>query len=74
MKLNCTNQLLVYTDDINILEGSVHTIKENAEAILVASKGIGLEVNADKTKSHSFYTFLYYSYSVYSHSQYNTAR
>ena len=30
--------------------GSVHTIKENAEALVVASKEIGLEVNADKTK------------------------
>jgi len=32
------------------LEGSVHTIKENAEALVVAGKEIGLEVNADKTK------------------------
>jgi len=30
--------------------GSVHTIKENAETLKVASKEIGLEVNADKTK------------------------
>ena len=30
--------------------GSVHTIKENAEASSVASKKIGLEVNAGKTK------------------------
>jgi len=29
-KLNGSHQLLVYADDINILEGSVHTIKENA--------------------------------------------
>jgi len=34
----------------NILGGSVHTVKENAEALRVASKEIGLEVNADKTK------------------------
>ena len=34
----------------NILEGSAHTIKENAEAVVVASKEIGLEVNDDKTK------------------------
>ena len=74
MKLNCTHQLLVYTADINILGESAHTIKETAGAILVASNGIGLEVNADKNKSHPVYTFLYYSYSVYSHSQYNTAR
>ena len=30
--------------------GSVNTIQENAEALLVANKEIGLEVNADKTK------------------------
>jgi len=28
--------------------GSVHNIKENAEALVVTSKEIGLEVNADK--------------------------
>jgi len=28
----------------------VHTVKENAEALVVAIKEIGLEVNADKTK------------------------
>jgi len=32
------------------LEGSVHTVKENGDALVVASKEIGLEVNADKTK------------------------
>jgi hypothetical protein len=32
LKLNGTHQLLVYADDVNILEGSVHTIMENAEA------------------------------------------
>jgi len=32
------------------LEGSVHTIKENEEVLVVASREIGLEVNADKTK------------------------
>jgi hypothetical protein len=32
------------------MEESVHTIKENAEALVVVSKEIGLEVNADKTK------------------------
>ena len=31
-------------------EESVHTIKENAEALVVASKEIGLEVNADTIK------------------------
>jgi hypothetical protein len=32
------------------LGGSVHTVKENAEALVVATKEIGLEVNSDKTK------------------------
>ena len=50
LKLNGTHQLLVYADDVNMLGESVHTIMENAEALLVASKEIGLEVNADKTK------------------------
>ena len=42
--------LLAYADYVNILGGSAHTVKENAEALLFASKEIGLEVNADKTK------------------------
>jgi hypothetical protein len=41
---------MVYADDINILGGSVHTMKENGEALLVASKEIELEVNVDRTK------------------------
>ena len=48
--LNGTHQLLAYADDVNILGGSVHTAKENAEALVVATKEIGLRVNADKTK------------------------
>jgi len=52
LKLNGTHQLLVYADDVNILGGSVDTVKENTEALVVASKEIGLEVNADKTKFH----------------------
>ena len=50
LKLNGTRQLLFYPDDVNILGGRVHTIKENAEVFVMASKEIGLEVNADKTK------------------------
>jgi hypothetical protein len=41
---------LVYADDANILGGSRHVIKKNTETLVVASKEIGLEVNADKTK------------------------
>jgi len=32
------------------VEGSIHTIKKNTEAVVVASKEIGQEVNADKSK------------------------
>jgi hypothetical protein len=50
LKLNGTHQLLAYADDVKKLGGSVPTIQENAEALVVASKENGLEVNADKTK------------------------
>ena len=50
LKLNGTHHLLVYADDVNILRGSLLTVKENAEALVVGSNEIGLEVNADKTK------------------------
>jgi len=41
---------LAYADGDNILGGRAHTIK-NTEALVVASKVIGLEVNGDKTES-----------------------
>ena len=50
LKLNGTHQLLVYADAVNIFGGSVQTIKENADALVVANKETWLEVNADKTK------------------------
>jgi len=50
LKLNGTHQLLAYADDVNILAGSIHTLKENAEALVAATREIGLEVSADKTK------------------------
>ena len=50
LKLNGTRQLLVYADDVSVLGGSVHATKENTEALIVASKDNGLEVNTDKTK------------------------
>jgi hypothetical protein len=50
LKLNGTHRLLAYADDVNILGGSIHTLKENAEALVAATREIGLEVSADKTK------------------------
>ena len=50
LKLNDTHQFLVYADDVNILGGSVRTVKKNDEALLVTIKDNGLQVNANKTK------------------------
>jgi len=50
LKLNGTHQLLAYADDVNILGGSVNTLKKNAEALVAAAWETGLEVSNDKTK------------------------
>jgi len=50
LKLNGTHQLLAYADAVNILGGSVDTVKKNSEALVAATKENGLEVNAHKTK------------------------
>ena len=41
---------MVYTDDVNMLGGSVRTVEKNTDALVVVNNEIGLEVNAYKTK------------------------
>jgi len=50
LKLNGLRQFLVHADDVNIMGGSVCTVQKNEEALLMASKKIGLEINTDKCK------------------------
>jgi len=59
LKVNGTHQLLVYADGVNVLDGSIHAIKENTEALEITSKEIGLEVNAQKTKYMVMFPYWY---------------
>jgi hypothetical protein len=47
--LNKTHQLFVYAGDINTVGEIIDTIKKNTEAVLDASKDVGLEMNPEKT-------------------------
>jgi hypothetical protein len=49
LKLNGTYQLLVHVDNMNLLGDNIDTI-ENKETLTDASKKVGREVNAEKTK------------------------
>ena len=53
LQLNGKHQLLVYADNVNTLGGSIRTKNENREALVLAIKETGLEINADKTNTWS---------------------
>jgi hypothetical protein len=46
LKLNGTHQLLVYADNVNLLENNLNTMKKNTRAVTDASKEVGVEENA----------------------------
>jgi hypothetical protein len=50
LKLNGIHQLLAYTDDVNLLRDNIDAIKKNTETVINASKEVGAEINAEKTK------------------------
>jgi hypothetical protein len=41
---------LDYADDVNIVEENIYSIKKNTDALLDATKEVGLEMNPEKTK------------------------
>jgi hypothetical protein len=47
LKLNGTQHLLAYADDVNLLGGNIDTIIK--ETLIDASKMVGQEVNVEKT-------------------------
>jgi hypothetical protein len=50
LKLNRTHQLLVFFDDINLLGKNIDIIRKTTETVIDASKEVGVEVNAKRTK------------------------
>jgi hypothetical protein len=50
LKLNGTQQLLVYADDMDLLGDNIDIIKKNTQTLIETSKEVVLEVNAEKTK------------------------
>jgi hypothetical protein len=50
LKLNGTQELLVYADDVNLLGDIIYIINKSTHPVVGAGKEDGLEVNTEKTK------------------------
>jgi hypothetical protein len=46
-ELNGAHQLLVRSDDVNVMGDDLNMVKKNTEALLDADEGVGLEVRVD---------------------------
>jgi hypothetical protein len=57
LESNGTHQLLAYVG-VNLLGDNVDTIEKNTEALIDASKEVGLEINVEKTKHMLLYRHL----------------
>ena len=55
------HELLVYADDVNVLEENLQTVRKNTEIFIKASKDIGLEINFENTKIYDHISTTKYS-------------
>jgi hypothetical protein len=49
LKLNCTHQLIVCVDDLNLSDNKINTIKKNTGPLVDGSKEVSVVVNTKKT-------------------------
>jgi hypothetical protein len=57
LKSNDIHQLLVYTDDMNLLGDNIDAIKKNIETLTDASKEAGQEIILEKPKHMLLYRY-----------------